>query len=135
MQRLQRMIDSSQSSESSNSSEDEVDGEAPPHLQLQTGRKRAGQIPGPKASKRVKKTQIFVDSWLHRVEFKMWLGKKIGSDSKLKPFCKTCDKILNCTKTGLKRHIESKSHKKSQLAKPRTPALTPSIISGRMQQA
>ena len=47
------------------------DDEASSDLQLQTGSKRAGQVPGPKAAaKRAKKQQIFVDSWLQHSAFK-----------------------------------------------------------------
>ena len=72
-------------------------------------------MPGPKAAaKRVKKEQIFVDSWLQHSAFKTWLCKKVDSDGKSKPWCKTCDKELNCSKTGLNRHLKSKSHEKDQ---------------------
>lgn len=67
---------------------------------------------GPKAA--AKKQQVFVDSWLQHSAFKPWLCKKVGSDGKLKPWCKTCDKELNCSKTGLNRHFKSKSHEKNQ---------------------
>ncbi len=100
-----------ESTSESSLSEDEVAS----GFRLQTGTKCAGQVPGPKtAAKRAKKQQIFVDSWLQHSAFKMWLGKKVGSDGKLEPWCKTCDKELNCSKTGLNRHLKSKSHEKSQ---------------------
>ena len=84
-------------------------------MQLQTGSKRAGQAPGPKvAAKRVKKQQIFVNSWLQNSAFKTWLCKKVGSDGKPKPWCKTCEKELNCSKMGLNCHLKSKGHEKSQ---------------------
>ena len=98
------------SSESSSS-----DVEASSYVQQQTGSKRAGQVLGPKAAaKKAKKQQIFVDSWLQDSAFKTWLCKKVGSDGKSKPWCKTCDKDLNCSKTGLNRHLKSKSHEKNQ---------------------
>ena len=91
------------------------DDEASSDVQLQTGSKRAGQVPGPKAAtKRAKKQQIFVDSWLQHSAFKTWLCKKVGSDGRSKPWCQTCDKELHCSKTGLNRHLKSKSHEKSQ---------------------
>ena len=49
------------------------------YVQQQTGSKRAGQVPGPKAAakKQKKKQQIFVDSWLQHSAFKTWLCKKV----------------------------------------------------------
>ena len=79
--------------------------------QTQTGSKRSGQAPGPK-QKRVRKEQYFVETWLQREEFKNWLEVKTGSDKKRKPFCKFCSKTLSCSKTGLKRHLKSKTHEK-----------------------
>ena len=60
------------------------------------------------------KEQIFVNSWLQHSAFKMSLCKKVGSDGKLKPWCKTCDKEPNCSKTGLNCHLKSKSNEKNQ---------------------
>ena len=71
----------------------------------QTGSKRLGQAPGPK-QKRVRKERVFVETWLQREEFKNWLEAKTGSDKKRRPFCKFC------SKTGLKRHLKSKTHEK-----------------------
>lgn len=39
--------------------------------------------------------------------------KKVGPNKKQQPFCKTCSKFITCSKTGLKRHLSSASHKKS----------------------
>ena len=99
----------------SSSESSSPDDEASSYAQQQTGSKRAGQVPGPKAAaKKAKKQQIFVDSWLQDSAFKTWLCKKVGSDGKSKPWCKTCDKDLNCSKTGLNCHLKSKSHEKNQ---------------------
>jgi hypothetical protein len=73
---------------------------------MQTGRKHAEQVPGPKEAKRA-------DICQHSA-FKMSLCKKVGSDGKFKPWCKTCDKEPNCSKTGLNCHLKSKSHEKNQ---------------------
>ena len=70
-------IESASDCSESNSSEEE----ASSTFQKQSGRKRAGQVPGPKiAAKRAKKPQIFVNSWLQDSAFKTWLGKKVGND-------------------------------------------------------
>ena len=66
--------------------------------------------PSPKKRKRPKQTQSFVDSWLTEQQFSGWLTKRLGTDRKPQPFCKTCNRFVTCTKTGLKRHLVSKSH-------------------------
>lgn len=66
--------------------------------------------PSPKKRKRPKQTQSFVDSWLTEQQFSGWLTKRLGNDRKPQPFCKTCNRFVTCTKTGLKRHLVSKSH-------------------------
>ena len=50
---------------------------------IQTGSKRCGQAPGPKAkTKRVRKEQRFVKSWLQNDELKSWLQAKSGRDAR-----------------------------------------------------
>jgi hypothetical protein len=93
---------------SSSASDDEIDHDVEP-IQKQTGSKRSGQVPGPKA-KRQRKEQSFVETWLERSEFKKWLQAKRDHDGKRKPFCKICSKTITCSKTGLQRHLKSKSH-------------------------
>ena len=67
----------------SDSSENESDGNL---VEKQTGSKRSGQVPGPK-SKRLRKEQSFVESWLNHDEFKKWLEVKREGDGKRKPLC------------------------------------------------
>ena len=64
----------------------------------------------PKKRKRPKQTESFVDSWLTEQQFSGWLTKRLGNDRKPQPFCKTCNRFVTCSKTGLKRHLVSKSH-------------------------
>jgi hypothetical protein len=52
----------------------------------------------------------FVETWLERSEFKNWLQAKRDRHGKHKPFCKICSKTITCSKTGLQRHLKSKSH-------------------------
>ncbi|XP_028408810.1 uncharacterized protein LOC114531390 [Dendronephthya gigantea] len=66
--------------------------------------------PNPKKRKRPKQTQSFVDRWLTEQQFSGWLTKRLGTDQKPQPFCKSCNKFVTCSKTGLKRHLISKSH-------------------------
>ena len=53
--------------------------------------------------------QPFMDNWLTIPEFKGWLVKKLHS-KKMKPYCSLCEKVLTCSKTGIKRHEISKRH-------------------------
>jgi hypothetical protein len=72
----------------------------------------SGDLPSSKKEKQPKQIQSFVDGWLTDEKFKGWLIKKIGTDKRPQPFCKTCSKYVTCSKTGLKRHLDSASHKK-----------------------
>lgn len=53
--------------------------------------------------------QHFMDHWLQVPEFKDWLAKRL-SGKKMKPFCKLCEKLLTCSKTGINRHALSRKH-------------------------
>jgi hypothetical protein len=66
--------------------------------------------PSPKKRKRPKQAQSFVDSWLTEQQFSGWLTKQLGTERKPQPFCNTCSRFITCSKTGLKRHLVSKSH-------------------------
>ena len=66
-----------------------------------------------KKRKRSKHVQSFVDEWLADKQFKEWLSKRVGKESKPQPYCKYCQKFVTCTKTGLKRHSTSNIHQKN----------------------
>ena len=66
-----------------------------------------------KKRKRSKHVQSFVDEWLTDKQFKEWLSKRVGKESKPQPYCKYCQKFVTCTKTGLKRHSTSNIHQKN----------------------
>jgi hypothetical protein len=87
------------------SSEGEVEDDADPVTS------RSGSAEPKK--KRRKNPQVFVDSWLTDENFKKWLVRKMGVDNKATAFCKTCDKAVTCSKTGLKRHMASAKHERS----------------------
>ena len=73
----------------------------------------------PSASKTRKhppRDQPFMDNWLDVAEFKGWLIKSLSS-RKMKPYCSLCEKILTCSKTGVKRHQTSKKHQEKSNAK------------------
>ena len=58
-----------------------------------------------------KKDQAFVDSWLTNCEFKNWLTK-VGANNQVTASCTICDKMVTCSKTGLKRHMGGNKHQK-----------------------
>ena len=64
---------------------------------------------GPAKRKCPPRDQPFMDSWLTIPEFNGWLMKKLHC-KKMKSYCKLCEKVLTCSKTGIKRHEVSKKH-------------------------
>ena len=53
--------------------------------------------------------QPFIDTWLTIPEFKSWLMKKQHC-KKMRPYCRICEIMVTCSKTGIKRHQMSKKH-------------------------
>ena len=71
------------------------------------------QVPDKATTSRKRKCpprdQPIMDSWLTIPEFKGWLTKKLDC-KKMKPYCKLCEKVLTCSKTGIKGHEVSRKH-------------------------
>ncbi|XP_028407537.1 uncharacterized protein LOC114530155 [Dendronephthya gigantea] len=75
---------------------------------------RSKQTSAKKRKKTPKREQPFMDSWLQLPQFKNLLVRRLANDWKAKSYCKLCEQMLTCSKTGIKRHASSKKHQSKE---------------------